>query len=277
MKKIITFSHMEFIKYGSITNCYRQKEINFLISNGHTNNDIEWVATEKIHGANFSFYVKRVEDGELVVLCGKRNSIMDPVEYSKFFNSLEVFKKYEQAVKNVYLQLDNVEWVIIYGELFGGAYNNIPKPTPTTKCVQSGIYYCPHNDFFAFDIRTNNGYMDYDSCAEICKKVGLNSVKALFRGEFKDVMNWSSSHNADNTSIPSEFGLDPIDNNQREGHVLKPVINRMYDDNTRIILKDKNNRFDEISSGIGFVIIVLPVNAILLVVEVAPIVQNCWI
>ncbi len=61
-----------FFHYSSILNLHNWTKTNVL-----RNND-DWVMTEKVHGANFSFYLDS-EDGEII--CGKRNGFIPKVIY----------------------------------------------------------------------------------------------------------------------------------------------------------------------------------------------------
>jgi len=46
----------------------------------------------------------------------------------------------------------------------GGVYPHKELPRSELTPVQRGVYYCPHYEFYGFDIRTDvtKGYMDYD-------------------------------------------------------------------------------------------------------------------
>lgn len=62
---------MEFRKYPSIENSYR-KGFAQAVRDAGEEAGAEWVVTEKIHGANFSFWT----DGSNVA-CGKRTSLLE--------------------------------------------------------------------------------------------------------------------------------------------------------------------------------------------------------
>ena len=112
---------MEFKKYDSIENSYREKVIEKIYQHGFGNKDIEWVVTEKIHGTNFGF----ISDGNNVQVF-KRTSILTENEISKFFDADIMLEKYKNEVLKLteYLQnIYNVLEVQIYGEHFGGIYN----------------------------------------------------------------------------------------------------------------------------------------------------------
>lgn len=230
-----------FKKYHSIDNAYQTKTVE---SFGHyTSPTDEWVVLEKAHGSNLMFCI--TADG---VDIGRRTAIMSKEEASKFYNSLEVYNKYLPNIKKVWELLGSSKTVIIYGELMGGLYPNMQSPTPTTVPVQKQVLYCPQTEFYAFDIAVLDEefqYLDYDICENIFKETGFVYARSLYRGSYKEAMEWSSQHNADPTTIPELFGLTAVPNNIREGHVIKPVISKLMNNGSRIILKDKNARFAE--------------------------------
>ena len=84
----------------------------------------EWVATEKIHGANFSLTVWE-EDHEVHVKMAKRSTYLGDQE--NFFNIRSqpaLVKELEDCSRNVWGSVQKketgVEAVVVYGELFGG-------------------------------------------------------------------------------------------------------------------------------------------------------------
>ena len=54
-----------------------------------------------------------------------------------------------------------VEHVFLYGELYGGQYPHPDvDPVPGLQAVQTGVYYSPHIEFCAFDLRVVGDQMD---------------------------------------------------------------------------------------------------------------------
>lgn len=230
-----------FHKYNKISNAYDKKTLQKI-----PNKDDEWVVTEKIHGSNFLISIDKDN-----IVCGKRTSLLNDDDIKKFCNAQEVFEKYKDLARNIWKEFCEVDTIIIYGELFGGSYPGYKKQTPTTVEIQKNMYYCPHNDFYAFDIKRikDDGYVefiDYETCVKLFKKFGFLYAKELFRGNLKECLTWSNEHNADPSTIPKYFNLPPLDNPTiREGHVIKPVINVSLPSGSRVILKDKNEKFSE--------------------------------
>ena len=182
----------------------------------------EWVVMEKVHGCNFSFTCNGYS-----VKMGKRTSFLTEEEYTTFYNVGEHMNRYISTVKKIYdylnLNKNNNEILTIYGELFGGYY---PKH-PSLKKVQKGVHYCPNYEFYAFDVRVGDNYLNYDLCESLFRAHGMFYAQVLFRGNFDDCYKWSQDNKDKSTTIPILFGLPEVKYldriNSREGHVLKPV------------------------------------------------------
>ena len=198
----------------------------------------DWVVMEKVHGCNFSF----TTDGK-DVLMGRRNSFLsNELEENAFYKVNIHMNKYKQIIRDIHKYIGGDNVVTIYGELFGG--NSI-----IMKTIQSSIFYCPTYEFYAFDIRVVDKYLDYDRCIEIFERFGLFYAKPLFRGKFDVCIAWSNEHKHDVTTIPVQLGLSDsnltMSNNIREGHVIKPVVPAYYNDGKNIAFKDKSDKFLE--------------------------------
>jgi len=239
-------SLLEFKKYNSIENSYRQKTIDYYGSMGYLNG--QWVATEKVHGANFSFSVSNDQ-----VKIGKKSCFIN--ENENFYGCANVFSNYLDKVHQVreYLikkfNLSNDDVIQIFGEIFGGAYphQDVKKVQNSVK-VQDGIYYCPHNDFYPFDIyiRKTDGQsqtLDYNLFAEVMNACGFKVWAVALRiGTFKECLELPSTYQ---TTIPAMFDLPTIDGNMSEGNVLKPLNALFSPIGERVILKNKNPKFSE--------------------------------
>lgn len=146
---------MSFKKYNSIK--LPKKNILSRIDEFY---NLDWVATEKIHGANFQF----VCDGVNITCCC-RNMVLG--QNDNFYNYQKLKKEYEKCVFEIWSMLkkknSQINTIRIYGELFGGSYphKDVPK-VKNAKQVQNGVYYSPENKFYCFDIYTDqNGYLDF--------------------------------------------------------------------------------------------------------------------
>ena len=114
-----------------------------------------WVVTEKVHGANFSFFNRH---GNLRV--AKRRGILNTND--NFFSFQQLVSRMRSQMMALFGSLQaelhptvapEYKTFIVYGELFGGGY---PHPnvehTVDTPLVQHGVYYSPNIHFCAFDI-----------------------------------------------------------------------------------------------------------------------------
>ncbi len=230
---------MIFKKFPSIENSYREKTISEIRKFGFHLYD--WVVLNKVHGANFSIWYDGKE-----LKCAKRTGfITDPNE--KFYGYKDVVRDYEQRVKSTHLHFQNllnseVE-LVLCGEIFGGSY-----PHPDVKCdipsikVQKGVYYCPHNDFYLFDIMVNGRFISHDDVVKIGNEFGFICAKPLFEGNFEDCMDYDPVFQDPTYKV---FGFPPIEDNESEGVVLKPNIPAFFPNGARCILKKKNPKFKE--------------------------------
>jgi Rnl2 family RNA ligase len=223
---------MEFRKYASIDNTNRAKTINYFIQSGYTQSDIEWVATLKVHGANFSYWT----DGKEVKV-GKRSGFLGN---GAFYNYDRL--PYKDEMLDIIKDL-GASTLTIYGEIFGGFYPHPDvKKIPVVSKVQSGVYYNPDVDFIAFDWVVDGKLLSWDEVKRLCRKYDIPHVPELGRGTFEEVMNISPVFP---DPLYRQYGLPPIENNEAEGLVLKPVNPIFMNCGSRVILKNKNPKFAE--------------------------------
>jgi Rnl2 family RNA ligase len=229
---------MEFKKYNSIENSYQEDFITNIKRQGFS--DLEYVVQEKIHGANLSF----MTDGQSII-SAKRTGII--LEGEQFFNSKLVQENYTNKIFNLFKEVSEsfkAQSITIFGELFGGGY-----PHPETKkdsksiLVQGGVYYCPSNEFFAFDILLDNKmYLDVNIAAQLFEKHGFIYAKTLFEGTLQDCLAYSSEFQ---TTLPNEFGLPPLEGNICEGVVIRPIQVSYFRNGSRVLIKNKNEKWSE--------------------------------
>ena len=248
---------MEFKRYNDIENSYRSKTINEIYDLGYDKQ--EWVVTEKVHGSNCAFYLNH--EG---IRFAKRSGFVKVGE--KFFEWENVVDAYEEHLKLLYaictdLITSSVEdcegeikgdiEVILYGELFGGTYpHKDVEKDPTAVKVQKGVYYCPWNDFYAFDLKINGRFVHYDIFEEIMQNIGFHFAKALYRGYFKTCLAYPNDFQTripDKMELPDGSKLPKIDNNITEGVVIKPVHALYFNNGARVILKNKNENYKEVA------------------------------
>ncbi|MBQ4801528.1 2'-5' RNA ligase [Aquimarina sp. MMG015] len=202
---------------------------------------LDWVVTEKIHGANFSFIY---ENRELTF--AKRKELL--TWKSDFFGFQLVVKQIESNILELFEELSlqyKATRYIIYGELFGGIYphENV-TPDKRVQAIQTGVYYDPSINFFAFDIAIISDakyYLSYKESITYFEKYNISFVKPLFVGKLSEALNFNISINS---KIPQELNLPNISDNLIEGIIVKPY-DYTISVNKRPVVKIKNNKFEE--------------------------------
>ncbi|MBB4807927.1 Rnl2 family RNA ligase [Chryseobacterium defluvii] len=230
---------MIFKTYNSIENAYQTRVIDQIIMQGF-GKEI-FIVQEKVHGANFSFFT----DGKEIRI-GKRTAFIQ--EDEKFFNAWQILERYRKNVMEVFQKVKiifpEMETMVIYGELFGGGYKHKDvEPVKDAVKVQKGIEYAPHNEFYAFDIKLNGTtYLDTDKVNEIFEETGFFYAKILFQGNLEEALKFP---NVFDSKIPGRLGLPEIGDNICEGTVVKTLKTRYFGNGSRVILKNKNEKWTE--------------------------------
>ena len=158
---------------------------------------------------------------------------------------------------------DQIEIVIIYGELFGGLYSHKDKkylPKPGIKHVQKGVYYSPALHFYAFDIRTNyfedddekdssnkpkkkqkSVKLEFGKSLEIFKKSGFLYCEPLKIGTFDECISFDVEKFE--STIPSKLGLPPPTDPQNDTPIKNIaegiVLRKLYGRHASIKIKAK--------------------------------------
>jgi len=230
---------LKFKRYNSIENSYKGKYIEKIRDLGYDRESYEWMVTEKVHGANFSF----VCDGKTVE-CQKRTSIL--IDES-FFNWKSVKEKYEEKILKMFRTFTNIKELYVFGELIGGNYpHKEVTPNNNSTQVQKGIYYTPDNEFIAFDVFAlmnddSASWVDSEAVIGMCNFLSIPHVPFLFKGTLDECLNYSNEFQ---TKVPSMLNLPEIEDNICEGVVIKPV-NPLYMRQERIIIKNKNEKWTD--------------------------------
>lgn len=198
-----------------------------------------WVATEKLHGANF---VVGSAGGALAF--GKRKAWLAPDD--DFFGWQILARELAAPIAEVARVLGAAQ-VVCFGELVGGGY---PHPevaaVPGLSAVQTGIWYAPDLRWVMFDILVATGDDDdgellaFREVEELASSAGLLVPPVLGRGRFGEL---DRIPVAAPTELPARLGLPPIDHNLREGFVAKPDKRMPY--GARPIVKRKLPDFDD--------------------------------
>jgi len=227
---------MKFIKYPEIENSYRKLFLDAIVEHGFDTE--EFVVQEKAHGANLSFWY----DGSEMKSAKRSSFIKD-----NFYDYESVAEKYTPYVKNLYdaLKADHFDFNILalYGELIGGTYphKEVEKNTSATR-IQKGIFYTPHNEFYAIDISLDGKLQDIDTFNKYMEQIGFIYAKTIFRGTLQECLEYPNKFQS---KISQWMGLPEIPDNCCEGIVIKPVSPKFLVHGNRLILKNKNEKWAE--------------------------------
>lgn len=243
----INFS--EYEKMPEDTNCWVGKKLKSIK---------KWVVLEKIHGANFSFYITKSSPDQVSI--AKRDALL--AGSTNFFgiNYCDLIPQVSENLKQIYKLLTatnskDIEQLILYGELFGGYYPCVgvtPSSLPIQP-IQYEVKYSPDLRFIAYDIAVCRpggvkDYLDFDLFAKMCEEAQILYTKAIMIGSLEAAL--AVDLNFDSL-IPKQLGLPalPKGSNTAEGIVIKPsktiYLEGKKGINSRVILKKKNDKFSE--------------------------------
>jgi Rnl2 family RNA ligase len=186
-------------------------------------NKLDWVVTEKVHGANFAL----VTDGASV-RAAKRKALLEAGE--EFFGYESVLGALESKVRDAFVRLKrdqpSLERMAFHGELFGGSYPHPDVPAVEgVQPVQTGVHYAPGIGFYAFDValETPKGrsYLDYDAAMKLFESLEIFYARPLRIARFTEAVAYPLGFES---HVPGWLGLPPLPRgNLAEGVVIKPV------------------------------------------------------
>lgn len=233
---------MNFTKYNSITNV----SVDAITYTKINISESLWTVTEKVHGANTSL----VTNGKNITFA-KRTAPVGEAEdffgynqnnFDKFLIKEKIINLFNKA-KEV---APDIEVLTVYGELFGGSYSHPDVEKVANACrVQKGIQYAPFNSFYAFDIKINGNFISTDLCNALLEDVGIFYAKSLFEGTLDECLVYP---NIFESTIPKQLNLPEITNNVCEGVIIKPFNPCFFASGKRVIFKNKNEKWKEVSS-----------------------------
>ena len=220
---------IEFKKFPSLENTYQSKPITLVEDFGLHNQ--QYIVTEKVHGANFSFHVYRSEEG-IEIKCAKRSGFIEQGE--KFFNYSSVLEKYKEALINIHENVLDKDF-ILYGELFGGN-------------IQSGMCYTLEQDFVAFDIcvKQEDIYLPLNKLNvfdDSFKKYGIPTTPIV--GIFNSLNEALQVQEVFESKLLREDFDGKEEHKEAEGVVIEPVIPSWFPNGSRVYFKKKTKRFLE--------------------------------
>lgn len=205
---------MEFKKFSSLENTYRQNLIDKVYNEGFDKQP--WIVTEKLHGANFSFWC----DGNKVRVAS-RSQFVD----GTFYNCQSVIDKYSEKVMELHEKSFKNGVLVIYGELYGDG-------------IQKEVKYGEKN-FAAFDMVWDGVVLNKVESRWYCLTGGIPVVPFIYYGKFEECL-----------AIPNTFRsqLTPeecLADNFAEGVVIEPVVPSWFANGNRVYFKNKFERFSE--------------------------------
>ena len=238
---------MKFTKYNGIENSYRNKFLQFIQYKGLADSSILWHVTEKLHGSNFSLFY----DGETLE-AAKRSSFIKGKKIEDFFHSDividEIGDKIIALASEVLTDNKDIVTVAVCGELFGGSYphKEVPNNNAVSR-VQKDVFYSPNLHFYGFDIRLftaddESTFMELNKAYALFEKHNIFYSTPLFSGTLKECLEYSNEFQ---TTIPARLGLPEIENNICEGVVISPNLPSFLPSGSRVILKNKNEKYSE--------------------------------
>lgn len=248
-----------FKKYPKIIDLESSKTaIQIAINENKLTTDTKFVVTEKIHGANLSFWV---DTQTYNIKVATRREFLN--KKSDFFNYQYVLNTNREKIitvtKNVVAVMSDLsngcripKTVIVYGELCGGYFPNFKSKHPLTEKVQRGVYYSPENEFIAFDIKVI--LTTPETLEEETYWLDHNTFERVIQGNLhtapviaKDVI-LEEAQNIDphfDSIVPQLLGYGDLENNAAEGVVIKPMHTIINNGGKRLIMRNKTNRFKE--------------------------------
>jgi Rnl2 family RNA ligase len=216
---------MKFKKFCEIENHYREKYIAILREHGFSK--IKWHVSEKIDGANFQFITNGKE-----VRVASRNQFVDQT----FYNCSEVIERYTDKVLRLKQEhFPDAEQVSVYGEMFG-------------RGIQNKVFYTDGKDFMAFEVQVDGKVLDTDWTARYLALVEIPMTPSF--GVFDDLDEALAFSNEFNSKVVDILHPDSVceydpGENLAEGLVLKPVEPVYTSNGSRVIIKNKNEKFSE--------------------------------
>lgn len=241
---------MEFKKYNSIVNSYDDEFVQKIKMLNLDEKECWWCITEKIHGSNTSICYDHINN---TIHYGKRTAFLEKGE--KCYNVQECFIGMDEKIKQIHAMYTKEHGVapdsiIIFGEICGGSYPHpdVPRDTHASK-VQKGVYYSNTNKWVAFDIAIklpNQEHYTYYSSKQFfdtCEQLGIQAVPLL---AIVRTLNEALEYPNNQKSVMyRHFGLPKLEDNIMEGVVIRPFKTDVFMGQSRVILKNKNDKFKE--------------------------------
>lgn len=227
---------VNFIKYVSIENSYRERFIQKIREEGLDGGT--WIATNKIHGANFQVCADSTH-----VKFAKRSGFIE--EKENFYGLHTSLKPMKSFLVDRIKRMQNYfgATINVYFELFGGGYSHPDVRPSNVPMIQKGVFYTPNIDIRVLDVVLDfDEYLDFDEMMQIVSHFDLRPIRVMNRGTFDEMLALDSTFD-DPTYL--DYGLPKIEGNISEGFVIRPNKTVFTRRGERVILKNKNEKFAE--------------------------------
>jgi len=222
---------MKHIKYPKIHNHTKESFIYDMLSEYPHAIQLSYIATEKLHGANFAVYLS-CNGRDCYVDFATRNRMLNPT--SEFYGWQRLLKK-ESFDNFLYAASKFIKQTgtsyVFYGELIG-------------KKIQKGVDYGTDIDWRIFDIFsiTNNTMLPPEQAIAFLEQINMKNMYVPIIAITYGLREALSI----NTEFPTK--LNNIPGNICEGVVIKPYRTILYNSRGEIFyIKKKNKNFMEIS------------------------------
>lgn len=210
----------DFVKWPSIENSYRDKEIERWLDLYPELANERYVLTEKIHGSNFQIFIQPNQD----IKVGSRNNWIDVSGNFQGASIPDILHSHQYLLDDLQIMVDEYGFAIrLFGELFG-------------QGIQKGVDYGKEKRLLFFGSMIDDKLMPFDATEDI---VGSGACVPVVG--FAD-----SLHDA--IEYDTEFDSLLLDKNDNicEGVVIQPYTKVYLDyDGSPFILKKKNDAFKE--------------------------------
>lgn len=217
-----------FIKYPSIENSYRTKEIASWLGQ-YPDLGNEWfVAQEKIDGANIQIVFFPNESYKIY----SRNQEVD----WRFYNVGEVLSRQEWkrffGYAQFFAEKNNIV-LRLYGELFG-------------QGIQNRVHYCDNKNILFFDASIGGNFLCYEQFCALFSNLLHEHFCVPILSENLNGLECALSCDEKFDSLVSKIYLGDATKNVAEGIVLKPKYKTYQSQQGSVFyLKKKNEKFAE--------------------------------
>ena len=236
---------LKFIKYNSIENV---TNIRTMLEIDRQGIDKEhWTLSEKVHGSCMTVYTDGTE-----VKFARRSAFLK--EDEKFYNYHLISEDLKEKTLGLFAEInknsdmfnEEITDISVFGELFGGSFDHPDIEKLNMKGIQKGIFYSPTVEFMAFDLSINGLMVDQHTFETFIGASGIFYAEPLLKGTLEECLQYPNKYDS---TIPELLGYPKLTDNVCEGNVLKPEMTVYFGNGSRVILKNKNEKWEEKSKA----------------------------